>query len=68
MAVIPASPDQSLVLQSVRSEIEQDGEAEASGGQVIDRLGLVLGVQARESLDLQDDLALDREIGHVVAH
>lgn len=56
------------MLEGVGAEVEQDGQAEAGGCQVVDGLGFVPGVQLGDGFDLQNNLAFDDEISFVFAY
>ena len=56
------------MLKRIGSKVEQNRQAKASGGQVVDRLGCVPGVQRRDRFNLQDDFVLYHKIGYVLTH
>ncbi len=64
----PLLSHDAFLLQGVGTKVEQDGQAQAGGGEIIMRLGFVPGVQLGDGFDLQDDLAFDDEVSFVFAH
>ena len=56
-----------LVFEGGGAEVEEDGEFEAGGGEVVDGLGFMAGVEVGDSFEFEDDFAFDEEVGFVVA-